>query len=233
MQSVCLETEVGFYLLSHFVLDGSHSAIASIDVRLFLSQPQDGSLTATSGSCGFVAQKAWEPHTGHTNALVDSLTGGLGSRRTSWTECRDSSGTLLVSASGTPEVPPEPPPFQLFSSSLFSVSCVSIFEVCSTVMYVSSELFMYVGSSYVLTIIKSHVLKFDPTENHYVFQLKPCTVVPTPLIHRRADELVEILAHHGNCSDTLLVNSLSLDPAVTDKISKILATKGAHGATSF
>ena len=92
---------------------------------------------------------------------------------------------------------------------------------------------MYVGSSYVLTIIKLHVLKFDPTENHYVLQLEPCTVAPTPQLRRRADELVEILEHHGNCSDTLLVNSLSLDPAVTDKVSKILATKGAQGPLRF
>ena len=42
------------------------------------------------------------------------------------------------------------------------------------------NLFIYVGSSYVLTVIKLHVLKFDPTENHYVFQLEPCTVAPMP-----------------------------------------------------
>ena len=44
---------------------------------------------------------------------------------------------------------------------------------------------------------------------------------------------MEILEHHGNCSDTLLVNSLSLDLAVTDKVSKILATKGAQGPLRF
>jgi hypothetical protein len=129
-QSVCLETEVGFSLLSHFVLDGSHSAIASNDCRLFLSQPQDeqpdGSLTATSGSCGFVAQKAWEPHTGHTNVPVDSLTGVLSCVKT-WSDCGDSEGTLVVSTPETPEVPPEPPPFKLFGSFLFPSSCVSFF----------------------------------------------------------------------------------------------------------
>ena len=54
-----------------------------------------------------------------------------------------------------------------------------------------------------------------------------------PPLRRHADELVEILAPHVNCPDTLLVNSPSWDLAVTDKVSKILTTKGAQGPLRF
>ena len=44
------------------------------------------------------------------------------------------------------------------------------------------------------SFIKHHCVVFDLAQNHYVFQLSPREVVPTPVLRRRAADLVEILA---------------------------------------
>ena len=71
------------------------------------------------------------------------------------------------------------------------------------------------------SFIKSHVLKFDPTENHYVFQLEPRTVAPTPPLRRRADELVELLTRHVDHPDVMLSCSLTSNLTTPDKVPKI------------